>query len=121
MLAKVVVKFRQGTGTRKIDVWASSLDDAIERVLNSSENVKREAIIYARVARMTIYEIKRIVEQQGNKFFARDSMRFFRQTLKDFSVNRWGDGKFLVRAQSFGGHITEIIYLPFTGELRPLK
>jgi hypothetical protein len=39
---------------------------------------------------MTIYEIKRALEQANphNYFFARKSMKFFNQTLKDFSVNK---------------------------------
>lgn len=38
---------------------------------------------------MTIYEIKRRVEEAGNiNFFSPKTMRFFGQTLRDFSVRK---------------------------------
>ena len=50
---------------------------------------------------MTIYEIKRRVEAgaTGNLyFFSRDTMKFFGQTLKDFSVAKLEEGKYLIIA-----------------------
>lgn len=48
---------------------------------------------------MTIYEIKRRLEEKGNSyFFARKTMKFFGQTLRDFSVRTVGPNRWLVSA-----------------------
>lgn len=39
----------------------------------------------------TIYEIKREVEARGSFYFSKDTMRFFRQTLRDFKVYKTTD------------------------------
>lgn len=36
--------------------------------------------------KLTIYEIKRRVKATGSHFFDRKTLKFFNQTLKDFSV-----------------------------------
>ena len=48
---------------------------------------------------MTIYEIKRRHEELGgNYYFSRKTMKFFKQTLKDFRVSSLGDNKYLITA-----------------------
>ena len=47
---------------------------------------------------MTIYEIKRRLEDTAPQFFSRESMKFFGQTMKDFRVYKQKDGKFLMVA-----------------------
>lgn len=37
---------------------------------------------------MTISDIKRLNEQNGGKFFSRENMRFFGDTLKNYGVGR---------------------------------
>ena len=47
---------------------------------------------------MTIYEIKRRLEDTAPQYFSRASMKFFGQTMKDFRVYKQKDGKFLMVA-----------------------
>ena len=47
---------------------------------------------------MTIYEIKRRLEDTAPQYFSRESMKFFGQTMKDFRVYKQKDGKFLMVA-----------------------
>ena len=47
---------------------------------------------------MTIYEIKRRTEATSPYFFSRDTLKFFHQTMRDFSVYKQKDGKFLIVA-----------------------
>ena len=47
---------------------------------------------------MTIYEIKRRTEATAPHFFTRDTLKFFHQTMRDFSVYKQKDGKFLISA-----------------------
>ena len=47
---------------------------------------------------MTIYEIKRRLEDTAPQFFSRETLRFFGQTMKDFRVFKQKDGKFLMVA-----------------------
>ena len=47
---------------------------------------------------MTIYEIKRRLEETAPQYFSRESMKFFGQTMKDFRVYKQKDGKFLMVA-----------------------
>ena len=59
---------------------------------------------------MTIYEIKRLVKRhdsQNQHFFTRSSMKFFKQTLKDFRVRKLADGKFLIWAKNKSMWINE--------------
>ena len=65
---------------------------------------------------MTIHEIKKLTENTAPYFFSRDTMRFFGQTLKDFSVVKQDDGRFKVSAPSGdnwdGDHETVRFYNP---------
>jgi hypothetical protein len=110
---KVIVCLKSDLGRVKIGVWASSLEEAKERVLRD-QNAPESAVIYCRVAPLSIYDIKNRVE---GPFFSRSTMRFFKQTLKSFSVYREGDGLFRIAAPSFGGHFTKRVYNPFTNKL----
>lgn len=47
---------------------------------------------------MTIREIKRRVAATGSHFFDADAMRFFGQTLNDFSVTPQADGRYRIIA-----------------------
>ena len=47
---------------------------------------------------MTIYEIKRRLEDSAPQFFSRETLKFFGQTMKDFRVYKQEDGKFLFTA-----------------------
>lgn len=47
---------------------------------------------------MTIYEIKRRLEEKKPHFFSRDTLKFFGQTMRDFKVYKQKDGKFLIVA-----------------------
>ena len=60
---------------------------------------------------MTIYEIKRRLEDTAPQYFSRESMKFFGQTMKDFRVYKQEDGKFLFtapirsRCRAFGSEV----------------
>jgi hypothetical protein len=47
---------------------------------------------------MTIYEIKRLTEETAPYFFTRQTLKFFGQTLKDFSVTKQVDGRYMIIA-----------------------
>ena len=47
---------------------------------------------------MTIYEIKELTKKTAPYFFNRDTMKFYGQTLKDFSVKKQKDGRFKITA-----------------------
>lgn len=56
---------------------------------------------------LSIYEIKRRVQahdSQNPYFFNRNTMKFFKQTLKDFRVRKLKDGKFFIYATDKQGH-----------------
>ncbi len=71
---------------------------------------------------MTIYDIKRIVDGTGSHFFARDSMKFFHQTLKMFKVSRCDDGRYFLTCPRYDWNgvrrgNTEIHFNPANNEL----
>lgn len=47
---------------------------------------------------MTIYEIKERTEKTSPYFFTRDTLKFFHQTMRSFSVRKMKDGKYLISA-----------------------
>ena len=47
---------------------------------------------------MTIYDIKRMSEEKAPYFFDRNSMKFFGQTLKDFSVKKLNEERYYISA-----------------------
>jgi hypothetical protein len=55
------------------------------------------------VARLTIYDIKRLTSGTAPHFFDRSSMRFFGQTLRDFHVYKQSDGRYLITANYGAG------------------
>ena len=116
---KITVKVKHDNGTAKINVYASSIDEAKDKVMKS-ENCPLSAIIYAKVAPLTIYDIKILSEDSSPYFFSRKTLHFFKQTVGSFKVNRWGNDKFYIYARSFGGNTTERIFNPFTNELEHL-
>lgn len=69
---------------------------------------------------MTIYEIKRRTAETAPYFFSRKTMKFFKQTLKDFSVKKIGDKKYLITAKS-GVHTTARIFDTETNTLTMTK
>lgn len=50
---------------------------------------------------MTIYEIKKLTRATAPYFFSRSTMKFFRQTLKDFKVKKQFDGRYKISAISY--------------------
>jgi len=116
---KIIVKLKSDTGTIKINVWANSLDAAKETVCNA-QKAPLDAVIYAKVAPLTIHDIKRLSEEKAPYFFSRKTLKFFNQTVSSFKVTRKGNDKFYIYAPSFGGNKTERIFNPFTNELEHL-
>jgi len=47
---------------------------------------------------MTIYDIKRMSKEKAPYFFDRKSMKFFGQTLKDFSVKKLNEERYYISA-----------------------
>jgi hypothetical protein len=70
---------------------------------------------------MTIYEIKYRTAKNNPYFFDRKTMKFFGQTLRDFSVKKLPDGRYLITApMRLDGRIvgtTERVFDPETNEL----
>ena len=120
MKANVIVKLKHDTGTVKIKIFADSLEDAINTACNTY-NAPKSAVIYAKVEPLTIYDIKRLSAEKAPYFFDRKTMKFFKQTLSDFSATRYGNDKFYISAPSWGGNRTARIFNPFTGELEHLE
>lgn len=49
--------------------------------------------------RLTIYDIKRIYEEkQKGYFFTHDTMKFFHQTLRSFSIHKIDDNNYYISA-----------------------
>lgn len=113
--SKVIVKVKHDNGTAKISIWANSLEDARNKVI-ASENAPKGAIIYAKAAIPTIYDVKRLTEETAPYFFTRKTMKFFNQKMTDFKVTRYGNDKFLISAARPHGK-TQRIFNPFTNEL----
>lgn len=73
--------------------------------------------------RLTIYDIKRLSEANAPYFFARKSMQFFGQTMKDFNVSKQSDGRYLITApmrDRFTGKVmgtTQRYFNPLNNEL----
>ena len=60
----------------------------------------------------TVYEIKRWTCEDSPYFFSRNTMRFFKQKLSDFKIERTDEpNKFLVSARSLGGNTTERYFI----------
>lgn len=71
---------------------------------------------------MTIYHIKEATRETAPFFFTRETMRFFHQTLRSFSVRKQADGRYRIAADmrdSSGRHmgVTERFYNPANHEL----
>lgn len=47
---------------------------------------------------MTIYEVKQKTKKTAPYFFSRETMKYFRQTMKDFKVYKQEDGRFKIIA-----------------------
>lgn len=52
---------------------------------------------------MTIYDIKERTKDKAPYFFSKDTMAFFNQTLKDFTVKKLSDTEYLIEAPSYWG------------------
>ena len=122
ILPKIIVKIKHDSGTDKVTTWAQSIEQAIEQVC-TAKGAPKDSVIYAKVAPLTISDIKAKTEQTAPYFFSRQSMRFFGQRMADFSVTRYGNDKFLISAK-YGGEIagkTERVFNPFTNELERIN
>lgn len=118
---KIIVKLKNDNGSVKFAVWATSINAAKE-IVCKAENAPLNAIIYAKVAPLTISDIKYRLQDTCPHFFSRSTMRFFGQTMRDFKVLRHGEDKFYITAK-FGNAAgkTERIFNPFTNELERLS
>ena len=71
--------------------------------------------------KLTIYDIKRLTQETEPHFFARDTMKFFNQRLKDFKVYKLENGKYLIKCSSFWDNklmgYTERVFNPETNKL----
>ena len=70
---------------------------------------------------LTIYDIKRLTLETNPYFFTRETMKFFNQTLKDFSVYKLKNGNYKLVCASyfdkkFMGYTTRIFNIK-TNEL----
>lgn len=50
---------------------------------------------------MNIYEIKQRTQATAPKYFSRETLKFFGQTMRMFSVKKQKDGRYLVSAPSY--------------------
>jgi len=55
---------------------------------------------------MTISEIKRRTAETSPYFFSRDTLRFFGQTMRSYSIRKQSDGRYLITAPivDYRGH-----------------
>lgn len=47
---------------------------------------------------MTIYEIKQLTKETSPYFFSHDTLKFFHQTMRNFSVKKQADGRYKISA-----------------------
>ena len=70
---------------------------------------------------MNISEIKARTQETSPYFFSRQTMKFFGQTMRSFSVKKQSDGKYLITAPSYWDGklmgITKRLFNPETNEL----
>ena len=71
---------------------------------------------------MTIYQIKERTLKTSPYFFTRDTLRFFHQTMRMFSVRKQADGRYRITApmrDSNGRHMGETVryFNPANNEL----
>lgn len=71
---------------------------------------------------MTIYEIKRMVQQNEPFYFSSKTMKSFGQTLKDFKVKKMADGRYFISAPikmrgKNTGYFSERFFNPNTNKL----
>ena len=64
-------------------------------------NPKKEKLKENTQKTLTIYDIKRMTADTEPYFFSPKTMKFFGQTLKDFSVSKRKDGKYDIVAPSY--------------------
>lgn len=96
---KVAVTVKHDKGKCNIIVWATSIDEAKQRVINT-EGCPLSAIIKAEAVRPTIYDIKRLTSKTSPYYFSRKTMKFFKQSMKDIKVKRIDELNFLIEAFS---------------------
>ena len=53
---------------------------------------------------MTISEIKRRTQETSPYFFSKDTMRFFGQTMRSFTVEKQDDGRYKIQAPMRDGN-----------------
>lgn len=76
--------------------------------------------------RLTIYDIKYRSQEKAPYFFSHDSLKFFGQTMRDFSIYKQSDGKYLISAPikdngKFTGVYTKRLFNPKTNELEMVE
>ena len=76
----------------------------LKLLLPLAPNCERDRIIAeieqleSRRRTMTIYEIKRLIQSTSPHFFDRATLKFFGQTMRDFSVKKCADGRYRISA-----------------------
>lgn len=75
---------------------------------------------------MNIYEIKERTEKTSPYFFSRDTLKFFHQTMKSFSVKKLNNGKYYISApmKDHSGRkigMTERYFNPDTNQLEHVE
>ena len=54
---------------------------------------------------MTIHEIKRLTKKTAPYFFDKNTMKHFGQTMKDFTVKKLQDNRYLVTAPIYDSNV----------------
>lgn len=52
---------------------------------------------------MTISQIKKLTAETAPHYFSKDTMRFFKQKMSDFSVSKCEDGRYRIQAPTTYG------------------
>ena len=115
ILNKFSVTLKTATNKHKINVWALTKEDAINKTINA-ENAPIESVLKCEIVKPTIYDIKRRTSETEPYFFSSKTMKFFKQKLSDFKVIRISSDSFEIYAPQEYGR-TERIFNPYTNEL----
>lgn len=100
MYLSYVLTVKHDQGKARIQVTAQN-EQAARRIVMSAEHCPESAIVRCRAITPTIYQIKQATAETSPKYFDRNTLRFFGQTLRAFSVYRQDDGRYLITAPRF--------------------
>ena len=116
------ITLKHDTGKTRIVTSGDTPEEAVQKVLKS-ENAPETAVVSVKphLPTITIYDIKFQLESEGKQifYFCRKTLKFFKQTLKDFSVQKDAENyRYYISAPLPGGGRSERWYYPETNELR---